>query len=222
MAQVPLHFSATFSLRMGRGSGADGVSFSYGDLPPGTIGELGAGRGLRVCLRTHTHQRVEVRSDLPRISPASPLHLPCTSAASPLHLRCVLKVWYADALLLAAPAHTATLRSSEHVAVAIEYGVGGLRVAHAGHSYASGLAIPGWNPRPGWRFAIGARSGGESDDHHVDDVTVVGGSAYVPTVVPLSVSLNGLQFSPALSWEYGVETEEEARGGGGGGLAGAA
>ena len=41
-------------------AGADGFSFSYGDLPAGPIGELGAGNGLRVCWRTHNLQRLEI------------------------------------------------------------------------------------------------------------------------------------------------------------------
>ena len=40
--------------------GADGFSFSYGDLPAGPIGELGAGDGLRICWRTHSLQRLEL------------------------------------------------------------------------------------------------------------------------------------------------------------------
>ena len=61
-ALPPRSFRASFQLRMGGGTGADGFSFSYGDLPAGPIGELGAGDGLRICWRTHSLMRLEVRS----------------------------------------------------------------------------------------------------------------------------------------------------------------
>ena len=57
-----------------------------------------------------------------------------------------------------------------------------------------------------------ARAGSDADDHHVDDVVVEAGSAFVPTTVPLSISLNGLQYSEELGWEYGVETADQAEG----------
>ena len=60
-ALPPHSFRASFQLRMGGGTGADGFSFSYGDLPTGPIGELGAGDGLRICWRTHSLERLEVR-----------------------------------------------------------------------------------------------------------------------------------------------------------------
>ena len=59
-ALPPVRFKATFRLRMGGGDGADGISFSYGDLAQGNIGELGSGNGLRVCFRTLSLQRVEI------------------------------------------------------------------------------------------------------------------------------------------------------------------
>ena len=59
-ALPPTYFRATFKLLIGGGNGADGFSFSYGDLPAGAIGELGSGRGLRVCWRTHNTNAIEV------------------------------------------------------------------------------------------------------------------------------------------------------------------
>ena len=64
-ALPPRSFRASFQLRMGGGTGADGFSFSYGDLPAGPIGELGAGDGLRICWRTHSLMRLEVPSPQP-------------------------------------------------------------------------------------------------------------------------------------------------------------
>ena len=58
-ALPPVRFKATFRLRMGGGDGADSISFSYGDLAQGNIGELGSGNGLRVCYACSL-QRVEM------------------------------------------------------------------------------------------------------------------------------------------------------------------
>ena len=181
-AAAPASFRATFRLLMGRGGGADGLSFSYGDLAPGGFGELGGGRGLRVLFRTHTHERVEV--------------------------------WYGHRLLHASrPPAGESLRAPAFVDVAIQYSAaaGGLTVVHAGRTHCAGLAIDGWAPREGWRFAIGARSGGESDDHHVDDLVIEAGAAAEPEAAPVAVTLNGLQFGLApQGFVYLRETAAEA------------
>ena len=83
-------------------------------------------------------------------------------------------------------------------------------MGHNGITHADGLVIPGWAPEDGWRFAIGARAGAISDDHHIDDVVIEGGSAFEVEAVPLSVSLNGLQFSSHLPFAYNRETPLEA------------
>ena len=173
------HFRATFMLRMGRGGGADGASFSYGDLPMGPIGELGAGRGLRVSLRTFTFERVEV--------------------------------WYGGELLLVSPVtEGATLRSSGFEPVLVSHGPDGLTVMRSGVTHAASLPIAKWDPQPGWRFAIGARSGGESDDHHIDDLLIEAGAAFVPTLAPVGLTLNGLQFTEEdVSFEYPFSTDGE-------------
>ena len=52
------HFRATFHFRVHSGTGADGFSFSYGQLPAAAVGETGGGDGLRVSFLTavsYTH-----------------------------------------------------------------------------------------------------------------------------------------------------------------------
>ena len=59
------------SLRMGgpRDSGGEGLSISYGDIPEAalkegvSVGERGAGRGLRLLLRTYVHNQLVVMWD---------------------------------------------------------------------------------------------------------------------------------------------------------------
>ena len=181
-ALPPTYFRATFKLLIGGGNGADGFSFSYGDLPAGAIGELGSGRGLRVCWRTHNTNAIEV--------------------------------WYGESLLHASsPPGGASLRGDEFVEASIEYLPTGLSVSHAGHAYVAALPIGEWEPRRGWRFGLGARIGADTDDHHVDDFVLEGGSAVHPQAVPLEVTLNGLQFSEeGLQYTYQQEGRSQAVG----------
>jgi len=184
-ALAPRHFRTRFQLRMGRGGGGGGggVSFSYGDLPSGNLGELGGGRGLRVCFRTYEAERHRV------------------------------EVWHDGLLLHASFPFGDSLRvSSDFVDVLIQYDDDGLTLDYAGRSLARGLRMPRWAPRTGWRFAIGARSGGRSDDHHVDEFVIEAGSAVTAEAVRVAVTLNGLQFTEeALQFEYLPETAHEAR-----------
>ena len=181
-ALPPTYFRATFKLLIGRGNGADGFSFSYGDLPTGAIGELGSGRGLRVCWRTHLTNAVEV--------------------------------WYGTSLLhVSSPPGGASLRGNAFVEAIIEYLPDGLSVSYAGHAYAVSLPIGEWAPQLGWRFGLGARIGTDTDDHHVDDLVVEGGSAAHPQPVPVEVTLNGLQFSEqGLLYTYQQEGQSQAVG----------
>ena len=106
-----------------------------------------------------------------------------------------------------------SLRQATFVDVLIEYLPSGLSVSHAGHAHVSGLSIDGWAPQQGWRFGLGARIGTDTDDHHVDDLVIDGGSAVHPQAVPLEVTLNGLQFSDGgLLYTYGKEHQAQAEG----------
>jgi hypothetical protein len=180
----PSRFRATFKLRMGRGSGADGTSFSFGDIPVGPIGELGAGQGLRVCFRTFYFERVEV--------------------------------WYGNKLLHVsnASAEVGTLRSNDFAEVLVQYDQSGLTVRHMDVLHADMLQIEAWEPQPGWQFALGARGGGESDDHHIDDLAIDAGSSYAPATAAVALTLNGLQFTEGadsqLLFEYQVESAVQA------------
>ena len=134
------------------------------------MGELGAGVGLRVSWRTHTHNRVEV--------------------------------WYGEALQHVSVASDG-LRDSEYVDVEVSYTDQGLFVSHAGVVRAQNLVIDGWAPQMGWRFAIGARTGTDSDDHHVADVLLEAGAVFHDTAVPVEVTFNGQDFSSSgLQYTY--------------------
>ena len=93
----------------------------------------------------------------------------------------------------------------------IEHSAAGLRVEHDGVAHASDLRLEGWAPARGWRFAFGARTGMDSDDHHVADVLLEAGAAFHPEEVPLDVTLNGQDFSDGgLRFEYGVTSSGDA------------
>ena len=95
------------SLRMGgpRDSGGEGVSISYGDIPEAalkegvSVGERGAGRGLRLLLRTYVHSQLVVMWDNEvRHTVAVPgLRTPAHGEFAPLHIRLdnkLLQVWW--------------------------------------------------------------------------------------------------------------------------------
>ena len=185
-ALPPTHFKTTFRLKMGAGTGADGLSFSYGDISSAPIGELGGGRGLRVCLRTYMDERVEVWHD-----------------------EKLLHVSSNESIFAWPSGHS--LRSSQFVDVTVQYTSDGLTVAHKGVTHVDRLVIDAWQPRLGWRFAIGARAGGLSDDHHIDDLVIEAGAAISPEASPLAITLNGLQFTPSEQpFVYGLESAEAA------------
>jgi hypothetical protein len=161
--------------RLFSGSGGDGLSFSYGLLPPGAIGETGAGLGLRVAFLTAS------RCPPPHVLDTCP----------------VLEVRYATDLLVRVPLN-ATFRGHVFSRVLIEYSWKGLRVSHGGVEYVpvGTLYIDGWTPERTWSMGFGARSGLQTDVHEMRELSVELGALVDATTVPLQVSLNSQQYVP--------------------------
>jgi len=56
--------------------------------------------------------------------------------------------------------------------------------------------LSAWSPDASWRFGIGARTGaGADDEHRIDNVRLVSGSAHRAGALSVEVSSNGQQFS---------------------------
>jgi hypothetical protein len=176
----PRSFRVTFGMRVfnpcvGRGcpTAGDGLSFSYGLLPPGAIGETGAGLGLRVCFLTAS------RCAPPRVTDSCP----------------TLEVRYATHVLVRVSLD-ATFRGRTFRTASIEYTWSGLRVVYDGVEYvrAGTLHIDEWGPTAAWSMGFGARSGLQTDVHELRDVDLELGALVDATSVPLHVSLNSQQY----------------------------
>ena len=166
-------FRLTFTVTIGTGAdpddlaGGEGFSLSFGDLPAsGTFGENGGGAGLRVSLLTRRGRLVASYRSTELFSTVLP------------------------------PANLSRLRSNSSVRVELRYRAAGLTLRLDGTTHLRDSPIPGWAPRPHWRFGLGARNHHSFDNHFVRDVQFERGALLDAAVVPLEVSANGQQFSP--------------------------
>ena len=66
---------------------------------------------------------------------------------------------------------------------------------HNGDRRVVGLPIYGYNPTSAWQFIVGAAAGPYGDTHRIDSLRIRSGELIYQTTVPLSVSVNGLEFT---------------------------
>jgi hypothetical protein len=156
-------FVATFKLRMGGGSGnaADGFSFNFAnDLPDGTFGEEGAGTGLTVTFDIYDNGGME--------APAIDLKL-------------------GGSVIQSTPfAKPDILTGGEFVDVRIEWRNGLVSVDFKGEPVYTDVPL-GMAPVSGGRFGLGARTGGENNNHWIDDLSIetfVGTAPLVSAIRP--------------------------------------
>jgi sugar lactone lactonase YvrE len=151
--------SATFTVLIGGGTGADGLSFDFGDLPDGRFGppgdaygpwaEEGSGSGL--ILRFDTY--------------------PPGGAGNGGRIEAV----YGNVSV--AVSDVRTLRTNTFVPVTVSVDADGLLTVTHDNGIDPTMVftdapITGWNPLVGWRFGFGGRTGGLTDNHWVDDVGI--------------------------------------------------
>ena len=141
-------FAATVRFGIGAGSGADGMSFAFGDLPSASFGEEGTGNGLILRFDTFGGGGDFVNE---------------------------IEVVYAGAHVAASGVRT--IRTGDFRDVVITMSANGrLAVAHQNSTNSSvpliEVTIPGWAPQAGWRFGIGGRTGGLTDNHWVEDLAI--------------------------------------------------
>ena len=164
-------FRLSFQLTIGTGvdpeqlPGGEGFSLSYGDLPNGTLGELGGGSGLRIAVLTRRRRLAITYNGTALLSAALP------------------------------PANLSRLRSNTSISVELRHRAKGLTFTLDGHTLLHDRTVPGWRPTPHWRFGVGARNHHAFDAHFVRDVRMERGTLLDPAIVPLEVSANGQQFS---------------------------
>lgn len=157
-------FTARFKLYIGQGSGnpADGFSFNIAnDLPQGSFGEEGAGSGLSIVFDTYDNGGAE--------APA-------------------IDVKVAGAEVATTKVAKAILVNNRWVDVLIQVdATGKLTVFHDNVKYYDALDI-GWTPIAGAQIGLGARTGGETAIHAVDDLSVLY-NADVPLPQPPTISI---------------------------------
>lgn len=138
-------FVATFQMLIGGGNGADGVSFNFAnDLPDDSFGEEGAGTGLSIAFDTFNNGNGE--------APAIDVKSGGVTIAS---VKGILDL----------------VRLNDFVDVSLSFSADNkLDLTVNGYAVYSGLFVP-FIPTAG-RFGLGARTGGLSDNHFVDNLTI--------------------------------------------------
>ena len=165
---APRGFQLTFALRLGN---TIGFSLSYAILTAGAsggvprLGEWGGGSGLRVRWHVPTMRLTVVFA-----------HRVVATAALPASL---------------------DLNAFGNVIITHHHSVG-LSVTHGGSVLVSDMVLHGYRPTTGWRFGFGARSASATTEFFgecaIDNVRLLGGSAYLSETAPLRLTLNGQDF----------------------------
>jgi hypothetical protein len=163
-------FTADFKLLIGAGSQADGFSFSFGpDVPDAGISEEGAGSGLSVCFDTYDNGGGE--------APAIDLKKGGAIIAS----------FKQGAIGL--------MRKNAFVDVHLEVkNDGSLSLSVANTAIFQNL-VGAFAPTAG-RFGLGARTGGSTDNHFVDDLSITTVTAAPTHPIVASASPQGADARP--------------------------
>lgn len=138
-------FTASFKMLIGGGSQADGLSFNFAnDLPDSSFGEEGAGTGLSICFDTYDNGGGE--------APA-------------------IDVKQAGAVIASAKNNLNLFRTGDFIDVLVQaLPDGSLTLTVNGSEVFSGLPSA-FVSSPG-RFGFGARTGGFSDNHFIDNLEI--------------------------------------------------
>jgi hypothetical protein len=154
-------FTATFKAFIGGGSAADGFSFNFApDLPFGIISEEGAGTGLSVSVDTFSNANDHVGIDIKAFgNEIAPLPLPLST---------VRPGTFVDVFIQLAPDNT-------------------VQVFYDG-TYVSTNVFAGVSPITAGYFGFGARTGGQNDNHFIDNLNIItrtNASPYVDYYFPI-------------------------------------
>ena len=144
--QPLVSFTATFKALIGGGTGADGMSFNFAnDLPNGAISEEGAGNGLIVEFDTYANGAPDTAPSID------------------------VKVGGAEIATMSAPG----LRANTFVDVIIQlHPDGTLAVIYDGLYAYTNLDVSALGQVSGGRFGFGARTGGATDNHFIDNLGI--------------------------------------------------
>ena len=101
-----------------------------------------------------------------------------------------------------------SLRSNELTHVAITAKHAGLTVQYGGVALFKDLPLPAWAPQRGWQLAFAAASGAGTDNHWLDNLHISTGAHVDRTPIPVTLSLNGQQFTSEVAYTY-TETVDQ-------------
>lgn len=143
-ANAIVGFTATFKALMGGGRGGDGFSFCFApDLPDGILTELGDGSGLIVTFDGF-------KNSVDKMAPA-------------------IRVYWQKNLI---GETEVALRTQRFVDVLVQIRSDGtFHLGYDGNTVFTNLPI-GFTSMMNGRFALGARTGGWSDNHWIDDLDI--------------------------------------------------
>lgn len=157
-------FIASFKARVGGGNGADGFSFNFAsDLPDAVFNELGAGTGLTISFDTFDNGGGEAPAVEALYSGGS-----VTNALAGI-LRTGAR--FVEVIVKVDPDGT-------------------LDVTYDGHTLINNLLV--YTTPIAGRFGFGARTGSNTDNHFVDDVSIstkTAASAYIESLAPLGPNI---------------------------------
>ncbi|MFP4502085.1 MAG: Ig-like domain-containing protein [Candidatus Hydrogenedentota bacterium] len=144
---------------VGGGTGADGISFSYGgNFTGGAFGEWGTGNGVIVKFYTWSGSPPRVEVD------------------------------YAGSQLLSMPVDQDAIRLNTFVPLEVNVEHDGQCIVKYNNVTYFDAALPGWNPMDDWQIGLGARTGGAHDNHHVNSLMVRGSTPYPVSLTRLDPS----------------------------------
>ncbi len=145
--QVVQTFDASFTLAIGPGSvpPADGVSFSFGPPPPSTYAENGATTGVAISFDLFQNAGE---------SPASP----------------AIRI-FVNGVQVAA-VQVDPFSAGAFRPVVVHYDSNGLDLTYNSVQLFTNQALPGFGPNSGYQFTFGARTGANSAEQRIDDVSI--------------------------------------------------
>lgn len=163
-------FTAKFKYRAYDGTGADGISLSYGSglANDAGSGEEGDGSGLRLCLDTYDNDGSDTGSRV--------------------------RIYYNNIFIFQNRIGSYELRNTAYREVVLSVSNSGfLTLTIEGTTIVSGLSLLSYTTenKSNWNFKFSARTGGENDKQSIDDIDI----KYLD-VLPSNVTLSTQQIEP--------------------------
>ena len=167
-------FRASFDLKIGDGGGADGMAFAYGDAVSGGFGEDGpGGNSLALCFDSYNNG----------------------NEGTP-----IVEVRQNGTVLSAIGVD---FRGSSFKPVTVTVNSNGVVSATLDGNLLITATLSGWNPQATWQMGFGARTGGTTDMHAIDNFTLVN-ATYAATLDGLggigTIRLDSISASDAVSY----------------------